>query len=189
MISGEVVYPKFDDSIHEVGQVSTVIRSQNSDVRLRIYGCDYKLSKSDIRGWIEIFVKIQEYLEEEAGIDKTDGSSIGTGTYIAKVKLLKRVLTILPQFGQKVIIKYDGYSKICKTCYQYHKEVDCVQRSWREYVVQFKDENPGVPQDWYDDHDESKDETLEDDLERGLNISKDYNLLPNESGTLEDEQG
>jgi hypothetical protein len=114
---------------------------------------------------------------------------MGTGTYIATVKLLKRVSNILPMFGQKVIIKYDGYSKICKNCYQYHKEADCVKRSWQEFVVQFKDENPGVPQDWYDVHEESKEETHEVDSERGLNMTKELNLLANESGTLEEKHG
>jgi hypothetical protein len=114
---------------------------------------------------------------------------MGTGTYIATVKLLKRVPNILPMFGQKVIIKYDGYSKICKSCYQYQREADCVKMPWQEFVVQFKDENPGMPQDCYDVHDESKDKTHEFYLERGLNMIKDLNLLPNESGTLEDEQG
>jgi hypothetical protein len=45
---------------------------------------------------------------------------MSTGVYVAIVKLAKRVLGILPMFGQKVIIKFEGGLKICKRCYHYH---------------------------------------------------------------------
>jgi hypothetical protein len=68
MISCEDLYPKFEDSIREVGQVSKAVSLQNSVVKLWIYSCDIKFCDREICGWVKIFDKIQGKLKEETVI-------------------------------------------------------------------------------------------------------------------------
>ena len=49
-------------------------------------------------------------------------------------------------FGQKVVLSHEGISRICKTCYKYHKnEISCVKRDWHSYVEDFKPDDPRIP--------------------------------------------
>ncbi len=102
MISGEVILPRFEDI--PVNYDPTVVKKVETGSTLCIYGCDYKLSLSQILGWIEIYGKVLGLLEEKAVSDESDGSSMGTGTYIAIVKLEKKIPNMLPMFGQKVTV-------------------------------------------------------------------------------------
>jgi hypothetical protein len=78
MISGEVIFPSFED--FPVNYGPTVVGKVEPGTTLRIYGCDYKLSESQIRAWIEAYGKVEGSLEEEAVSDESDGTSMGTGT-------------------------------------------------------------------------------------------------------------
>jgi hypothetical protein len=92
--------------------------------------------------------------------DESDGSSIGTGTYIAIVKLEKKIPKMRPMFGQKVTVKYQGDPKICRKYFQCHKyNISCKSKSWYEYFDQFIEENSGLPTDWFDFQDVYKEET------------------------------
>jgi hypothetical protein len=76
-------------------------------------------------------------------IEKVDGCKIGTGAYLVMMKLIKRVSSMIPMFGQKVNISYKGNPTMCKSCNNYHKiGPKCEQRSWPEYANQFQEENP-----------------------------------------------
>jgi hypothetical protein len=59
-------------------------------------------------------------MDEEAVTDKVDGTNMDTGTYLVMVKLIKKVPNMIPIFDQKMIVSYNGSSKICKICYGYH---------------------------------------------------------------------
>jgi hypothetical protein len=75
MIPGEVVYPALEEDFLQTNQACRF-----KDIKqLRIDVFKYKLSKSQIRCWIEIYGIIKGYLEKEVVVDEVDGSSIGTG--------------------------------------------------------------------------------------------------------------
>jgi hypothetical protein len=54
---------------------------------LRIKGCNYSLSETQICSWIEIYGEIEGNLIEEAVIDEVDNTNMGTGAYLVKVRL------------------------------------------------------------------------------------------------------
>jgi hypothetical protein len=69
-------------------------------------------------------------MDKEAVNDKVDGTNMGIRTNLVMIKLNKRVPNILPMFGQKATVSYDGSSKICKNCYDYRKkDLNCEKRS------------------------------------------------------------
>jgi hypothetical protein len=99
-----------------------------------------------------------------------------TLTYLVKVKLNKRVPNMLPMFGQKVTLSYDGSSKISKNCYDYHKkDFNCEKMSWQDYVNQFKEENPKVLGIMYDYQDEQFcDAFMDVYVEQGPDVINNY---------------
>ena len=189
LISGEVVYPKFKDTAYMTDRdTKDSVSSPNSGVSLRISGCDYKLSEKQIRSWIEIYGKIQGEIEEEALVDEIYGSDMGTGAFVAMVNLKKRILGTLPMLGQKVTIKCDGGWKICKKCYEYHKETtNCEKRSWQEYVDQFMDENPGLPRDWFEYQPEKEDDSY-DEFNRSQNCDANTNSQNQDDVQVEQDE-
>jgi hypothetical protein len=113
--------------------------------QLGIDGSQYKLSEGQVRTWIELYGSIDGALQEEAIIDGLDGTLIGTGAYLATVRLDRRMPSLIPMHGLKISIDYSGITKMCKNCYKYHKrEISCQKQKWSEYVTEFKLDNPGI---------------------------------------------
>ena len=147
MISGEVVYPIMGDLLRTETSFQDKPKAQKTNIKqLRVDGCDYNLTEKQIRHWIDLFGKIEGEFVEEAEEDKEDGTISGTGAYLVPVKFDKKIPNIIPMFGQKVVLSHEGISRICKTCYKYHKnEISCVKRDWHSYVEDFKLDYPRIP--------------------------------------------
>ena len=57
---------------------------------------------------------------------------IGTRNYLLLITLKKLIPTILPTFGLKITVSYDGIKKQCKMCFSYHKnESKCGKKSFK----------------------------------------------------------
>jgi hypothetical protein len=57
---------------------------------------------------------IQSDLEKKAVVDEVDGTSMATGTYLAMVRLEKRLTCLIPIFGQKMHISLKENANTCK---------------------------------------------------------------------------
>jgi hypothetical protein len=88
IISGEVVYPILDEDLKSVTDNGLKHFQKHNDTKqIRIDGVGYKLSENQIRKWVEFYGVIQGDLREEAVVDEEDGASMGTGAYLAVVRL------------------------------------------------------------------------------------------------------
>ena len=62
--------------------------NQRRLIRLvKIEGCHYELSETQIRGWLELYGSVQGDVLEETLVDEIDSALMGTGAYLAKVIL------------------------------------------------------------------------------------------------------
>ena len=155
-VSGQVVHPPIEDHADDQGQLPTNrgIPSGNLDTtqEVRIDGCNYEISESELRNWIELYGEMKSEIEEVALPNEEGGAPIGTGSYTVKVRLRKSVPNILPIQGLKVKFNYNGVKKQCPNCYEYHvvkrekkaktKTFTCEHRSYDQYVELFKENNP-----------------------------------------------
>ena len=82
------------------------IENLDDTKEIKIDGCIYELSKSEITCWIEQYGEIKSELEEIKISGDTDGSLVGTGSYIVKVKLKRLIPNVLPMHGLKVKCSY-----------------------------------------------------------------------------------
>jgi hypothetical protein len=130
----------------DCGTYSTQNLSSNMRTKqIRIEGWHYRLSEVQIRSWLGIYRVVRGDVAEEAIKDPTNGTLLGTGTYLTKIELTKRLPNMIPMYGLRVTMSHYGISKICKKCFNYHKrEIGCVKRSWNDYVSQFKAENESI---------------------------------------------
>ena len=101
------------------GYSKSVIHSGNLDDtrEVKIDGCNYELSESEITDWLEHYGTIKSELEEIATTGDTDGPTIGTGSYTLKMKLNRLIPNVLPMHGLKVKCSYQGVKKQCSNCY------------------------------------------------------------------------
>ena len=65
-----------------------------------IVGCDYRLLESEILDWLELFGEILSEIREEVYEDKDapntgDLPSVGNGTYVVKMRLMKDLPNII----------------------------------------------------------------------------------------------
>jgi hypothetical protein len=146
-ISGEVVYPEFQEPrINQDGTFYKRSVVQPEKIRLvKIEGCHYKLSETQIRDWLDLYGSVRGDVLEEAIVDEIDGALIGTGAYLAKVILSRWLPTWLPMFGLKIRLSLDGICKTCNNCFQLHKkEIVCEERKWEDFITEFRANNPDI---------------------------------------------
>ena len=180
-ISGEVVYPKFEDTCIEMETPNEKMR------QVKIEGCHYKLSETQIRNWLDLYGKVVGDVSEEAIIDEVDGTCMGTGAYLAMVNLSRRLPNWLPMFGMKVKLFQDGICKTCNHCFIYHKkETVCHKKKWENFVIEFKFNNPSIDPDMINGF---KDEDLncEEMIYRGSKPPDELPTLASDNLEQEDE--
>jgi hypothetical protein len=100
MISCEVVYPIIGEYNNSSKCRTDSIQTSSAiklTTQIRIEGCHYQLSEVHIRSWLGLFGMVQGDVVEEAIKDSTDGSFIGTATYLTE--LIKR----LPNFSRSMV--------------------------------------------------------------------------------------
>ena len=160
-ISGQVVHPPMlennsemdDETVTNYTTARPYIGSMDNTKEIKIDGCNYELSKSEITSWIKLYGEIKSELEEIAITGDTDGSLVGTGSYTVKVKLRRLIPNVIPMQGLKVKCSYQGVKKQCSNCYDYHKlrkdktvkRFECTKTTFQEYKETFKVNNPGIP--------------------------------------------
>ena len=159
-ISGQVVHPPMDGkvSVEDTKEQSNCARpdyyTSNWDDKkeIRIDGCNYEMSESEITGWIKQYGEIKSELEEIAISGPTE-TPVGTGSYTIKVRLNRLIPNVLPMHGLKIKCLYQGVKKQCSNCYGYHrpegknlrKQFNCEGTTFEEYKEKFKADNPNIP--------------------------------------------
>ena len=78
---------------------------------IRIIGCEFRLSESEILEWLNCFGEvISEITEEQFDSEGLDPElpPIGNGTYIVKMKLSRDIPNWMPMYGRKICLEYPG---------------------------------------------------------------------------------
>lgn len=78
---------------------------------------------------------------------------VETGSYALKVRLKRLIPNVVPLQGLNVKCSYQGVKKQCSNCYKYRKYVmhetkkhySCTMKTFKEYIQNFKDNNPKIP--------------------------------------------
>ncbi len=119
---------------------------------VRIEGCNYQLKEEEIVQWLELYGKPMGSIQEETFEDENDdGAENGNGTYVVKMRLTRSVPELVPMFGQRIRISYQGTKKMCKNCYNYHREDSKENRvKWNTYEELFKLNHPEIPAEMID---------------------------------------
>ena len=182
-ISGIVIYPEMPDeprSDHEnvdSKPVETQTVQIDDGVReLRIDWCNYELTENQICNWVSLYGKIKGEIEEEAIEVPTPrgNQEIGTGVYLIKAKLSRKIPNLLPAFGKLIKVTYQGVKRQCKECYGYHREQrDCKgKKSYQEFSDEFTKDNPRIPQELINLNAEKKQEeetgNIKEEPEQGV---------------------
>jgi hypothetical protein len=68
-------------------------------------------------------------MEEEAFVDNLEDSSVGTGAFLAMMKLFKKLPNIVQVYGLKLLLSHDLITKILKRFLSYH-EMDFKCMRW-----------------------------------------------------------
>ena len=99
---------------------------------VRIIGCDYKLSESEITDWLTQFGEVISEITEEQfnngealDEDVEKMPPVGNGTYIVTMKLRKDLPNWVPMYGRRVRFEYRGIKKQCSGCYGPHIKKFC----------------------------------------------------------------
>ena len=108
------------------------------------------MSAIEIENWIEHFGVITSGLEEIAITRESDGKTLGTGSYLIKVRLTRLIPNIIPMHGLKIKCSYQGVKKQCSNCYEYHRNTNektktCEKKTFEEYIRLFEENNPNIP--------------------------------------------
>ena len=90
---------------------------------VRIVGCEYRLSESEIMGWLVCFGEVLSEITGErfeTGDLDPDLPPIGNGIYNVKMRLNKDLPNWMPMFGRKICQDYRGNRRQCSNCYVPH---------------------------------------------------------------------
>ena len=105
---------------------------------VRILGCEYRLSESEITNWLSCFGEVLSEISEEPfeteGLDPSL-PPIGNGIYLVKMRLAKNLPNWVPMYGKKVCFEYPGVRRQCNNCYGPHAKKYC--KSERVGMVNF----------------------------------------------------
>ena len=200
-ISGQVVHPPMEDNTNNndeqpVSHFVSGMTQKDDTKELRIDGCNYEISKPEIRKWIEVYGEIKSEIEEVAIPSDQEGGLVGTGSYTVQVKLNRLIPHILPINGLKVKFSYNGVKKQCKNCYEYHrvsktenqaikKTYSCEKKTYDQYVEIFKENNSHILRSImehrnkvaaYSDGEKKQDHTQESNEDNNEDDNIDYNF-------------
>ena len=138
-VRGHVTYPTLSESND----------NKNKSLKeIRLEGCNYELTKSQISNWLEVYgvIDSDSSIEEEAIVmndDEGEAFALGTGTYLIQMTLARLIPNILPIQSKKIRVSYSGVKKQCPHCYSYHRnEQSCKLKKFEDYIKDFKDSNP-----------------------------------------------
>jgi hypothetical protein len=125
--------------------------------QVRVDGCQFQLSETQIRLCLGNYGVIQGDIIKEAVTDVVDNLIKGTRSYLVTFKLFRRLPNWIPMFGMKVKLSYKGGKMACKSCFCHHKtEVGCIKRKWLDYIIQFKADNKDINKNMINPREEPK---------------------------------
>ena len=91
-------------------------------------GCEYRLSETEILGWLCCFGQVVSEITEEAfdnaGLDP-NLPPVGNGTYLVRMKLEKDLPNWVPMYSKKICLEYPGIKRQCNNCYGPHPKKYC----------------------------------------------------------------
>ena len=143
--------------------ISKAARSEPNDQHqddgtrvVRIIGCEYRLTESEILNWLVKFGEVkseitEEILQEEDGFQDPTLPPVGNGTYLVTMKLKKDMPNWVPMYGRRVRLEYKGIRKQCNNCYGKHIKKYCKSDKVKmeEFAEIFKTQFPEIPEDHY----------------------------------------
>ena len=172
-IRGTVVFPRLDNPSNSVCNSSCqdVPIGNNSDIKIIRFGnTNYELYENEISEWIKLYGKQESTIMEESVAYNNDEQSQeklqdhalnpensstsrilakGTGNYLVKIRLARSIPSIVPMFGLKIRVSYDGMKKMCERCYGYHRRnatsTECKKSDFENYKQRFQEDNPWIP--------------------------------------------
>ena len=196
-ISGQVVHPPMSEKISEndneeeanCARSDSYTGNLDDTKEIKIDGCNYEMSESEIIVWMEQYGEIKSELEEITISGKNSAAPVGTGSYTLKVRLNRLIPNVLPMQGLKIKCSYQGVKKQCSNCYGYHKPggknsnsnklFRCKKTTFEEYIEIFKVDNPGVPPRMMgitlEDESTWDEENIEEDENEGENTNETDN--------------
>ena len=119
---------------------------------VNVEGCEYRVPKDEILAWLELYGCVKSELVEDCFKDENDTEGTNrTGFYSIKMKLDQDIPQMLPMSGRKIKIYYRGIQKLCTNCFGRHQKRNCHSRKvlWIDYVAQFIEKNPDIPDQYY----------------------------------------
>ena len=128
------------------------IVNKDGSVQVRITGCEYKVTEERLAEVLSHWGVLNSRITEEVFTDPHDNEgSNRTGIYIVKMKVHQHIPEWLPLDGLRVKVQYPGMKKLCNGCYGNHLRKDCNNEKlpWADYVTNFKDHNPEIPDEFY----------------------------------------
>ena len=133
---------------------SGVILEDDGTRLIRIIGCEFRLSESEILHWLSCFgevisEKTEEPFESE-GLDP-ELPPIGNGVYNVKMRLKRDLPNWVPMYGRKICLEYPGIRRQCSSCYGPHAKKFCksLRCGMESFVIGFSKKYPSVPVELY----------------------------------------
>ena len=125
---------------------------EDGSTLVKITGCEYKVTEERLTEVLAHWGVMGSKIMEEVFHDPHDKEgSNRTGIYTVKMNLHQKIPEWLPLDGLRVKIQHKGIQKLCNTCYGNHLRKDCTEekKSWADYILQFRSENPEIPDNFY----------------------------------------
>ena len=119
---------------------------------IKITGCEYKLTEENLKSALRYWGSVTSEIKEELFVDPHDSDGTNrTGIYQASMILDSEMPELIPVDGLRVRLQYQGVSKLCSGCYGRHLRKGCKfpKITWPDYVKQFRESNPEIPDDFY----------------------------------------
>ena len=123
---------------------------------VRVIGCEYRLTESQILNWLVIFGEVISEITEEP-FEEVQGSTVptmppvGNGTYVVTMKLKKDLPNWIPMYGRKICLEYRGIRRQCNSCYGNHIKKNCrwERVSMEQLADKIRSKYPEIPEEYF----------------------------------------
>ena len=127
-------------------------KSDDDSVKVKITGCEYKISEERLRSTLSYWGSITTDITEELFNDPhdTDGTN-RTGIYTLRMIMDKGPPELIPVDGVRMKLQFRGVKKLCTGCYGEHLRKNCNEpkKKWTDYIKIFRESNPDIPDDFF----------------------------------------
>ena len=126
----------------------------DGSVMVKLSGCEYKLTGERLKEALEHWGELTTEIKEEVFVDPHDKDGTNrTGVYVVRMRMDNELPELIPIDGLRVKCQYHTVKKLCTSCYGKHLRKNCTEEkiSWFDYIQNFRDGNPDIPDDFYGD--------------------------------------